>query len=59
MPFTPMNQTELHREMFRREVLLGTGLIGPLDAYEELRRSRFFIETMEKYTESSETKEVK
>lgn len=54
-----MDKTDLHREMFRKEVLLGTGLIGPLDAYEELKRSRFFIESMELYIDSSETAEIK
>lgn len=54
-----MNPTELHREGLRRSVLYGTGIIGPLDASEELKRSRFFIETMERYIASSETTEVK
>jgi len=54
-----MKPTELHREMFRRDILQGTGIVGPLDAFEELKRARFFIETMEQYIASSETAEVK
>lgn len=54
-----MKPSELHREMFRLEVLNGTGIVGPLNAFEELKRSRFFIETMEQFISSSETSEVK
>lgn len=45
--------------MFRLEVLNGTGTIGPLNAVEELKRSRFFIETLEQFITTSETSEVK
>lgn len=54
-----MKPTELHREIFRRNILEGSGLVGPLYATDELQRSRFFIETMEQFIESSETAEVK
>jgi hypothetical protein len=54
-----MKPTALHRKMFRLQVLDGTGITGPLDAFEELKRSRFFIETMEEFISSSETAEVK
>ncbi|MGQ5490023.1 hypothetical protein ACUH78_14345 [Thauera sp. ZXT1-4] len=59
MPLDLMKPTELHREMFRRNVLEGSGLVGPLYATDELQRSRFFIETMEKIIYSSETAEIK
>jgi len=54
-----MKPTELYRETFRQGVLQGTVIGGPLDAAEELRRSRFFIKTMEQYIASSERTEVK
>ena len=54
-----MKPTEQHREMFRREILHGNGFIGPLHATEELKRARFFLETMEKFVETSENAEVK
>jgi len=59
LPFKPMEPTEQHREMFRQEILQGMGIIGPLNASEELKRSRFFIETMEQFIASSETAEIK
>jgi hypothetical protein len=54
-----MATSDLHHEIFRRDILHGTGLHGPLYAAEELRRARFFIETMEEFIHSSETAEVK
>jgi len=59
MSLDTMNLTELHREMFRRSILEGSGLAGPLCATDGLQRSRFFIETMEQFIDSSETDEVK
>ncbi len=58
-PLDPMKPTEAHREMFRRNTLEGSGLVGPLYATDELQRARFFIETMEEFIDSSETAEVK
>lgn len=54
-----MATSDLHHEMFRRDILRGAGLHGPLYATEELKRARFFIETMEEFIDSSETAEVK
>ena len=53
-----MTATDLHREMFRRDFLYGSGLHGPLYATEELKRARFFIETMEEFIDSSEDAEL-
>ena len=52
-------RTAAFAEHFRREILHGRGILGPSDATEELKRSRFFIETMEQFVSSSESKEVK
>jgi hypothetical protein len=46
-------------EHFRAEILRGRSLVGVGDAAEELKRSKFFIETMEQFVSSSESKEVK
>jgi hypothetical protein len=46
-------------EHFRTEILRGRSLIGVNAAHEELKRSRFFIETMEQFVSSSEGAEVK
>jgi hypothetical protein len=57
-PGTTMTTADLHRETFRRDILCGTGLIGPLHAIEELRRARFFIKRMEEFISSSENAEI-
>lgn len=53
-----MNQSSQNREIFREWTLKETGLVGPANAHEELRRSQFFIETMEQYIATSEEAEV-
>jgi hypothetical protein len=45
-------------EHFRSEILHGRSLVGVNDADEELRRSKFFIETMENFVSSSQSAEV-
>lgn len=54
-----MKLSKPDREVFRLNVLNGTGIIGPLNAFEELKCSRFFIETLEQFIASSETNEIK
>ena len=46
-------------EHFRAEILHGRSLVGVQDATEELKRSKFFIETMEQFVSSSESADVK
>ena len=50
-----MKPSDRYREMLLNE----TVIIGPLNTVEELKRSRFFIETLEQFISSSETNEVK
>jgi hypothetical protein len=54
-----MNPNAAFREAYRQQVLYNRGIIGPMNGKEELRRSRFFIETMEEFIRGSETAEVK
>ena len=54
-----LTRTSAFAEHFRSEILHGRGILGPSDATEELKRSRFFIETMEQFVASSESDEVK
>lgn len=53
-----MSSTDLHKELFRKKIINGSGIIGALCATEELKRANFFIDTMERFIMSSETVEV-
>ena len=53
-----MDTTDLSHEIFRRHILCETGLHGPLYANDEMKRSRFFIATVENFIAASETAEV-
>jgi hypothetical protein len=53
------SSTSEFTEHFRQAILEGRGILGPSDAVEEMRRSKFFIETMEQFVASSENDEVR
>ncbi len=50
---------KIRNKTYRQHILEGTGIVGSLDTSDWLNRSRFFIDTMEKFIETSETEEVK
>ena len=47
-----------YNESIRWEYLSGSGLLGPVLTRENLRDARFFINTLEKYLDEAERKEV-